>query len=79
MTTEPLATNAHHKGVAPEDMARSGLDEMFRSVELGLDRFTTVLIRLLCVLGVRGGRVNHPSALVVGSHLYIVGVPWQPE
>ena len=34
MTTEPLATNAHHKGVAPEDMAKSGLDEMFRCVRL---------------------------------------------
>lgn len=34
MTTEPLATNAHHKGVSPEDMAKSGLDEMFRWVEL---------------------------------------------
>eukprot|EP00903_Cladosiphon_okamuranus_P009483 g9037.t1 len=37
MTTEPLATNAHHKGVAPEDMAKSGLDEIFRVIAINAD------------------------------------------
>lgn len=29
-TVEPLTTNAHHKGVTPEDFFKSGLDQIFR-------------------------------------------------
>eukprot|EP00752_Nemacystus_decipiens_P006649 g5977.t1 len=38
MATEPLATNAHHKGVAPLDMMISGLGDMFRVVAINADK-----------------------------------------
>ncbi|CAM9604647.1 unnamed protein product [Scytosiphon promiscuus] len=37
-TIEPLTTNAHHKGVAPDDFAKSGLDRIFRVLAINTDR-----------------------------------------
>ncbi|CAM9597266.1 unnamed protein product [Ectocarpus sp. 12 AP-2014] len=60
---EPLATNAHHKGVSPDDFAESGLDTMFRVVAINADR--------------QGVRTYVSVAEALDYPMY--GLQWHPE
>ncbi|CAM9864822.1 unnamed protein product [Pylaiella littoralis] len=63
MATEPLATNAHHKGVAPDDLVKSGLDEMFRVVSTNTDK----------------NGVREYVSIVEAFDYPMYGLQWHPE